>query len=198
MLYNGAVIHHKVQSMISLKAIILIAAQLAWSSATGVAAAACPEALDHFKRPLTEPEPVHLCDVMQGKVVLVVNTASKCAYTPQYDGLEKLYERYRERGLVVAGFPSNDFAGQEPGTEQQIRQFCRLTYAVEFPMFEKVRVKGTAADPFYKYLARETGEAPRWNFHKYLLDRDGRVIASFPSNVRPDDRRLVGMIEELL
>jgi len=135
---------------------------------------------------------------MQGKVVLVVNTASKCAYTPQYDGLEKLYERYRERGLVVAGFPSNDFAGQEPGTEPQIREFCRLTYAVEFPMFEKVRVRGAAADPFYSYLAREAGEAPRWNFHKYLLDRDGRVVASFPSNVRPDDRRLVAMIEELL
>lgn len=184
--------------MISLKTLILTGMPLVWCIASGVAAAACPDALDHFKRPLTGTEPLHLCDVMHGKVVLVVNTASKCAYTPQYDGLEKLYERYRVRGLVVAGFPSNDFAGQEPGTEQQIRDFCRLTYAVEFPMFEKVRVKGAAADPFYQYLASETGEAPRWNFHKYLLDRDGRVIASFPSNVRPDDRRLVGMIEELL
>ncbi|MGB5260773.1 MAG: glutathione peroxidase [Gammaproteobacteria bacterium] len=160
--------------------------------------AACPESLDHYKRPLTGQEPVHLCEAMQGKVVLVVNTASRCAYTPQYDGLEKLYQRYRERGLVVAGFPSNDFAGQEPGTEQQIAKFCRLTYGVEFPMFEKTHVKGEGADPFYKYLTRETGEAPRWNFHKYLLDRNGQVIASFPSQVEPDDPRLLRKIEELL
>ncbi len=180
------------------KAPVLLTALLAWSVSAGVAAAACPESLDHFKRPLAGHEPVHLCDVMQGKVVLVVNTASKCAYTPQYDGLEKLYERYRERGLVVAGFPSNDFAGQEPGTEQQIRKFCRLTYGVQFPMFEKVHVKGQTVDPFYRYLIRESGEPPRWNFHKYLLDREGRVIASFPSQVKPDDRGLVKLIEELL
>ena len=161
-------------------------------------ASGCPEALDYHKRPLTAEKPVHLCEVMRGKVVLVVNTASKCAYTPQYEGLEKLYERYREHGLIVAGFPSNDFAGQEPGTEQQIQNFCRLTYAVKFPMFEKVRVKGESADPFYHYLARVTGEKPRWNFHKYLLDRNGRVVASFPSQVIPEDKRLVSMIESLL
>ena len=158
----------------------------------------CPPALDYHKRPLTEERPVHLCEVMRGKVVLVVNTASQCAYTPQYDGLEKLYERYRARGLVVAGFPSNDFAGQEPGTEKQIQDFCRLSYAVEFPMFEKVRVRGASADLFYKHLAAVTGEQPRWNFHKYLLDRDGRVVASFPSQVTPDDERLVSLIESLL
>ena len=160
--------------------------------------AACPESLDFHKRPLNDEQPVHLCDVMSGKVVLVVNTASKCAYTPQYDGLEKLHDVYKERGLIVAGFPSNDFAGQEPGTEKQIQNFCRLTYSVEFPMFEKVRVKGVSADPFYKHLARATGEQPRWNFHKYLIDRDGRVVASFSSQVTPDDKRLVNMIEELL
>ena len=159
---------------------------------------ACPESLDYHERPLNDGQPVHLCDVMSGKVVLVVNTASKCAYTPQYEGLEKLYERYREQGLIVAGFPSNDFAGQEPGTEKQIQEFCRLTYAVDFPMFEKVRVKGASADPFYKHLASVTGEQPRWNFHKYLIDRDGRVVASFPSQVTPDDKRLVNKIEELL
>ena len=160
--------------------------------------AACPESLDFHKRLLNEDQQVHLCDVMRGNVVLVVNTASKCAYTPQYDGLEKLHETYKERGLIVAGFPSNDFSGQEPGTEQQIQNFCRLTYSVEFPMFEKVRVKGASADPFYKYLAGATGEQPRWNFHKYLIDRDGRVVASLPSQVTPDDKRLVKMIEELL
>jgi len=167
-------------------------------SAANGAHSACPPALDYHKRPLTEEQPVRLCEVMRGKVVLVVNTASQCAYTPQYDGLEKLYERYRARGLVVAGFPSNDFAGQEPGTEKQIQDFCRLTYAVQFPMFEKVRVKGESADPFYKYLATVTGQQPRWNFHKYVLDREGRVVASFPSQVTPDDKRLVSLIESLL
>jgi glutathione peroxidase len=159
---------------------------------------ACPPALDYYKRPLTGEQSVRLCDMLRGKVVLVVNTASKCAYTPQYDGLEKLYDRYRDQGLIIAGFPSNDFAGQEPGTEKQIQEFCRLTYAVQFPMFEKVRVTGASADPFYKNLATSTGEQPRWNFHKYLLDRDGRVVASFPSQVTPDDKRLINRIEELL
>jgi len=159
---------------------------------------ACPESLDFHKRPLGEEQPVHLCDVMRGNVVLVVNTASKCAYTPQYDGLEKLYARYRAQGLIVAGFPSNDFAGQEPGTEKQIQDFCRLTYGVEFPMFEKVRVKGASADPFYRFLASASGQQPGWNFHKYLIDRQGRVVASFPSQVAPDDNRLVTIIEDLL
>jgi len=158
----------------------------------------CPETLDYHMRPLAQDQPVHLCEMMRGKVVLVVNTASKCGYTPQYDGLERLHKRYRERGLVVAGFPSNDFAGQEPGSEKKIQAFCRLTYGVEFPMFEKTRVKGESADPFYQHLARITGEQPRWNFHKYLLNRDGRVVASFPSQVRPEDKQLVRMIEDLL
>jgi glutathione peroxidase len=166
--------------------------------ATSASAADCPEALDYHLRPLAKGDPVHLCEMMRGKVVLVVNTASKCAYTPQYDGLEKLYERYRERGLIVAGFPSNDFAGQEPGTEKQVQDFCRLTYGVQFPMFEKVQIKGESADPFYQHLVRVTGEKPRWNFHKYLLDRNGRVIASFPSQVTPEDQRLISRIEELL
>lgn len=181
-----------------LRLLTLAAVQLAWIIPASAFAGACPESLDHHRRPLTGQDTIHLCDMMHGKVVLVVNTASKCAYTPQYDGLEKLYQRYRERGLLVVGFPSNDFAGQEPGSEKQIQDFCRLTYGVQFPMFEKIHVKGDSIDPFYDYLARQTGESPRWNFHKYLLDRDGRVVASFPSQVKPDDRRLVGMIEDLL
>ena len=158
----------------------------------------CPESLDFRKRALADDAPVHLCELLGGKVVLVVNTASRCAYTPQYDGLEKLYQRYMDRGLVVVGFPSNDFAGQEPGAEKQIRDFCRLTYNVRFPMFEKVQVKGDSADPFYRYLAGAAGEQPRWNFHKYLLDRNGRVVASFRRQVEPEGERLLGMIEKLL
>ena len=159
---------------------------------------ACPAALDFHKRPLTGKEPVHLCELFRGKVVLMVNTASKCAFTPQYEGLEALYARYRERGLVVAGFPSNDFGGQEPGSEKQIKDFCRLTYSVQFPMFEKTPVRGAQADPLYRYLFDATGDAPQWNFHKYLIGRDGRVVSSFASSTSPEDPRLIEAIEALL
>ncbi len=180
--------------------IICAAALLAMLPAKPLLAAdgQCPESLDFYIRPLTGTEPLRLCDEFRGKVVLVVNTASKCAFTPQYEGLENLYARYRERGLVVAGFPSNDFGNQEPGTEKQVRDFCRLTYGVQFPMFAKTRVTGAAADPLYRYLARTSGDTPRWNFHKYLLDRDGRLVGSFPSQVGPDDARLIQAIEGLL
>lgn len=161
-------------------------------------ALACAETLDHRFKRLAGDETVHLCEAFRDKVVLVVNTASKCAYTPQYEGLEDLYRQYRERGLVVAGFPSNDFGGQEPGTEAQIQEFCRLTYSVEFPMFEKTRAAKGNADPFYRRLGELAGEYPRWNFHKYLLDRDGNLVASFPSQVSPDARELVKAIESLL
>lgn len=174
---------------------------LAWVSLFTPALAAegsCAAALDFRKRTLTGEQPVHLCEMFQGKVVLIVNTASKCAYTPQYEGLEALYARYRQQGLVVAGFPSNDFGAQEPGTEKQIRDFCRLTYSVRFPMFAKTRVAEPAAEPLYAHLIEVTGDKPRWNFHKYLLDREGRVVGSFPSGVRPDDPRLVEAIEALL
>ena len=154
--------------------------------------------LDHDVRRLNSEETVNLKDEYQGKVILVVNTASKCGNTPQYEGLENLYREYGDEGFVVLGFPSNDFAGQEPGTEKQIRNFCRLTYAVEFPMFEKVQVTGPSADPFYQHMAGVTGDQPRWNFHKYLIDRTGAVVASFPSQVKPEDKRLVGLIEKLL
>ena len=116
-------------------------------------ALACPETLNFSKRTLAGDQYVNLCEKYAGKVVLVVNTASKCAYTPQYDGLEKLYREYKDRGLVVLGFPSNDFGGQEPGTEKQIQTFCRLTYGVEFPMYEKTRVREGVAGPFYEHLA---------------------------------------------
>lgn len=158
----------------------------------------CPETLNFKVRQLAGEEIVNLCEAYQGKVVLIVNTASKCGYTYQYEGLEDLNRKYQDRGLVVLGFPSNDFAGQEPGTEQQIQNFCRNTYSVEFPMFEKSHVREGVADTLYKTLASQAGEYPRWNFHKYLLDRSGRLVGSFSSRVEPNDRQLVDVIEKNL
>src|SRR5512142_1358546 len=129
----------------------------------------CPSILDHKFANLMD-EPVSLCQ-FSGKVLLAVNTASECGYTPQYEGLEKLYRRYNERGFVVLGFPANDFGGQEPGTNKQIAHFCQVNYSVTFPMFAKTSVVGVNANPLYRTLATLTGKPPRWNFHKYLLDR---------------------------
>lgn len=165
---------------------------------TAAIAAECPQTLDFRKRALADDRVVDLCREYAGKVILLVNTASKCAYTPQYDGLEALYRRYKDQGLVVLGFPSNDFGSQEPGTEQQIQSFCRLTYGVEFPMFEKTRVRQGMADPLYQTLGDIAGEYPRWNFHKYLLNRDGELVGSYRSSVKPDDGKLLGAIEALL
>lgn len=139
-----------------------------------------------------------ICSTYQGKVMLVVNTASRCAYTDQYDGLEKLYARYRDRGFVVIGFPSNDFGGQEPGTEKVINDFCRLTYGVKFPMYAKNRVIGKDASPIFKALYRATDTAPRWNFHKYLIDRNGTVVESYAPSVEPQSKLLTNAIEYLL
>ena len=163
------------------------------------ASGGCPAALDFHKRPLAGKTPVHLCEAYRGKVVLIVNTASKCAYTPQYEGLEALYDKYRDRGLVVLGFPSNDFGGQEPGSEQQIQEFCRMTYGVRFPMFEKTHAAADRADPLYRLLAQlARGDYPQWNFHKYLLDREGRLVGSFASSVAPDSDELTQAIDASL
>jgi glutathione peroxidase len=147
---------------------------------------------------LAADETVNLCDAYEGRVVLVVNTASKCGNTPQYDGLEKLYKEYGDDGLVVLGFPSNDFMGQEPGTEDEIEEFCRLTYGVEFPMFEKTTVKGDAAHPFYRQLADVSGTYPTWNFHKYLIGRNGEYVTEFSPRTKPYDDGVVGAIEAAL
>ncbi len=149
-------------------------------------------------RRLDSDQQENLCEVYAGKVVLVVNTASRCAFTGQYDGLEKLYAEYRSKGLEVVGFPSNDFGNQEPGDEQSIKNFCRLTYGVQFPMYAKIRVKGQDADPFYAALAIAAGQSPRWNFHKYLLDRQGRLVGSYGSFVKPQSDTLTKAIEKLL
>jgi len=180
---------------------VIAASLLTWTMAAlpGTALAACAATLDHEMRRLGSKETVRLCNEYAGQVLLVVNTASRCGYTPQYEGLEKLYRRYQARGLVVLGFPSNDFGGQEPGGEQQIASFCRLTYDVGFPMFRKTKVaEGPETDPFFRQLAQQAGGYPKWNFHKYLIDREGRTVASFPSQVRPLEPKLIGAIEELL
>jgi glutathione peroxidase len=154
--------------------------------------------LDQDFRRLASDEVVNLSETYAGNVLLVVNTASKCGNTPQYDGLEALYQEYGDAGLVVLGFPSNDFMGQEPGTEEQIQEFCRLTYKVKFPMFEKVTVKKGKAHPFFDQLAAATGTHPTWNFHKYLIGRDGTVIAEFSPRTQPYDDDLVAEIESAL
>ena len=158
----------------------------------------CRAALDFHKRPLTGTTPVHLCRAHAGKVVLIVNTASRCAYTDQYAQLEALYDTYAGRGLVVLGFPSNDFGHQEPGSEREIRDFCRLTYDVSFPMYAKSRVAAPQAEPLFAHLAQLSGEAPAWNFHKYLIGRDGRLLGSFPASVAPDAPELIRRIEAAL
>lgn len=158
----------------------------------------CGEALQFTKRTLMAKKPVDLCATYGGNVILIVNTASKCAYTPQYEGLEAMYNNYRDRGFVVLGFPSADFANQEYQGEKQIRDFCRLTYGVQFPMFEKTHVAKHQAGPLYQKLAELSGTYPQWNFHKYLVDRNGKVVGSFASHVQPEDPKLVGAIEALL
>ena len=132
-----------------------------------------------------------------GKVLLIVNVASKCGLTPQYEGLEALYRKYKGRGLVVVGFPSNDFGGQEPGNEAQIREFCTKNYQVTFPLFEKVKTVGEGQSPVYRYLAADHGE-PKWNFHKYLISKKGRVIKAFPTSVAPEDPKLRAAIDAAL
>ena len=166
--------------------------------AQSAVAAECPDTLDFNKRELAGEDKVNLCQAYLGKVVLIVNSASKCGFTHQYEGLEQIYRNYKDRGLVVLGFPSNDFGGQEPGSEQQIQSFCRNTYSIEFPMFEKTRVRKGVADPLYQVLADYAGEYPAWNFHKYLLDREGRLVGSFPSRIAPESKQLLEAIEAQL
>ncbi|MCW8926241.1 MAG: glutathione peroxidase [Xanthomonadales bacterium] len=168
-------------------------------SITALPSLACDSPLlDQSFRKLASTDEVNLCDAYAGKVLLVVNTASKCGNTPQYDGLEKLYEQYADEGLAVLGFPSNDFMGQEPGTEEKIQEFCRLTYGVEFPMFEKTSVKKQNANPFYVALAKSAGTYPTWNFHKYLIGRDGKLISDFSPRTQPYDGKLIAAIEQAL
>lgn len=167
---------------------------LTFSSAA--AWAACPSLLD-VKLPTLTEDAASLCRY-QGQVLLVVNTASQCGYTPQYEGLEALHRRYKDKGLVVLGFPSNDFGGQEPGSNKEIAKFCELNYGVSFPMFAKTSVAKGAVNPFYARLAKASKSTPRWNFHKYLVDRNGEKVLAYGSTVTPNDPKLISAIERLL
>jgi len=155
----------------------------------------CPATLQHTFPRLQDEKPQSLCQY-SGKVVLVVNTASFCGFTGQYKGLEDLYARYKDKGLVVLGFPSNDFS-QETGNNQQIADFCENTFGVKFPMFAKSVVTGADASPLFRQLAQMSGP-PRWNFHKYLLGRDGKLVDSYTSLTAPDSKGLVRAIEQQL
>lgn len=179
-----------------LLAFVFPAAQAAGPS-TASGGTACPAILQHNFLRLQDEKPQSLCQYA-GKVALVVNTASYCGFTPQYKSLEALYGKYKDKGLVVLGFPSNDFS-QETGNNQQIADFCENTFGVKFPMFAKIQVAGKQAVPFYQQLAAQSGnQRPLWNFHKYLLARDGKVVASYPSQVAPDDPRVIQDIEKQL
>jgi glutathione peroxidase len=157
----------------------------------------CPALLDRTMARLQDDAPQQLCQYA-GRVALVVNTASYCGYTRQYEGLEALFRAYRSRGFVILGFPSNDFGQQEPGTASQIAELCFNTYGVAFPMFAKTVVSGPRADPFFMALAKSAGSAPKWNFHKYLIGRDGSVLAAYPSATEPNDPTLRRDLERAL
>ena len=180
-----------------------VLAQPAWAQASPAAkpaakpAGACPAILQQQFLRLQDDSPQNLCQYA-GKAVLVVNTASYCGFTSQYQGLEALYAQYEKRGLVVLGFPSNDFGKQEPGSSKEIADFCFNTYGVKFPMFSKAVVSGPGKNALYAALEKATGAAPQWNFHKYLIDRSGKTITSFASNVEPQDPKLLGAIDRAL
>ena len=158
--------------------------------------AACPKVLQHTMLRLQDEKPQALCQYA-GQVVLVVNTASFCGFTPQYKGLEALYAKYKDRGLVVLGFPSNDFS-QEPESNAKIADFCDNTFGVKFPMFTKTSVRGADAVPLFKQLTEQTGTAPKWNFYKYLISRDGKTVKSYGSITSPQDKGFVSEVEKML
>ncbi|MGV8990181.1 MAG: glutathione peroxidase [Thiobacillus sp.] len=177
-----------------MKPIVFFATLLLTTSVN--AAPACP-ALLNFSLTDIDGKTRSLC-TYAGKVVLVVNTASQCGYTGQYKGLQALSDQYGPRGLVVLGLPANDFGGQEPGSNVTIKNFCEVGYQVNFPLFAKTGVTAANANPLHEALAKTTGERPRWNFHKYLIDRSGTRVLSFASHVDPQSKDMVQAIESLL
>jgi glutathione peroxidase len=180
-------------------ALIMTGILTIWPFSKTVAANSAQNAYDFSFHTLMGDQPLPLSDY-KGKVILVVNTASKCGFTPQYEGLEKLYETYKDRGLVIIGVPSNDFGQQEPGSRDEIAHFCKINYGVTFPIAAKEDVIGDNAHPFYAWARQTLGlvSIPKWNFHKYLIDRQGRLVDYFNSPTKPDSSRLTSGIEKLL
>lgn len=166
-------------------------AALALALPASAFAAECPALLSHKFQSL-QGQSINLCDYAN-RTILVVNTASKCGYTPQFEKLEGMYRQYRDKGLLVIGFPSNDF-NQELATDKEIAEFCKLTYAVDFPMISKGSVSGDQATPFYQQLKAATGQAPRWNFHKYVITPGAKEVYSFGTRVEPDSPEVMGRI----
>lgn len=173
---------------------LVIAASLTVLSATASAANSCPDVLKFMKRKLNSQEMVNLCDAYKGKALLIVNTASYCGFTPQFEGLEAMNEEYKDKDFAILGFPSHDF-NQEDDDEGKTAELCELTYGVKFPMFEPIHVKGDDADPLYKVLAKATGEEPSWNFNKYLVNKEGQIIKHYGSRTKPSDEGLRADIE---
>lgn len=180
-----------------LLALLLLLPVMQFANAAPPASASCTPLLSHTFPRLQDEAPQNLCQY-QGKVILIVNTASFCGFTSQYEGLEKLYAKYKDRGLVVLGFPSNDFGQQEPGSNKDIADFCKNTYDVKFPMFAKSSVSGNNPNPLFKKLIAKTGTTPKWNFYKYLIDRNGNVVDVFGSMTKPTSNSITGDIEKLL
>ena len=179
------------------KTSVALLAMLTLCSGAAFAEAACPAVLNHTFNRLQDDAPQNLC-LYSGKVALVVNTASYCGFTSQYEGLEALYAQYAQKGLVVLGFPSNDFGQQEPGSSKEIADFCYNTYGVKFPMFAKSSVSGKDTNVLYQELIKATGTTPKWNFYKYLIDRKGNIVAAYPSATTPSSSKLVADIEKAL
>ena len=187
--------HHLIRCLGSI--LFFLAMIPAISAAAPSTQNACSPLLSHTFPRLQDEEPQNLCQY-QGKVILVVNTASFCGFTGQYEGLEKLYAKYKDQGFVILGFPSNDFGAQEPGSNKQIADFCKNTYDVKFPMFAKSVVSGKNPNPLFKMLIAQTGTRPKWNFYKYLIDRQGKVVDSYGSLTKPSSSSITGEIEKLL
>jgi glutathione peroxidase len=155
-----------------------------------------PSSIQEFTLDSIDGAPVPL-SIYKGKIALVVNVASQCGYTPQYEGLEALYRRFRDKGFVILGFPANNFGGQEPGTNAEIKTFCTRRYSVDFPMFSKISVKGSDQAPLYQYLTKTGGEI-QWNFTKFLVDRDGKILQRFESEVEPESPEVIKAVEAAL
>lgn len=199
-----------VRLLVALVAILVVFSCKPKDSPSGAAKSTAPSppqaqsvaSIYEFEMDDIDGHPVKLADY-KGKVLLIVNVASKCGYTPQYAGLEAIYEKYRDRGFAVLGFPANNFGNQEPGTNAEIKQFCAANYHVTFPMFSKISVKEDDKHPLYQYLTgseqgRQFGGEIKWNFNKFLIDRDGNVIAVYGSKTEPQSQELTGRIESAL